>query len=67
MLNAIEDLIFKALINSCINHDEFTSVYIVLREYNDMKEKNCGIYYIKTMEMYCVNCMKNNVNKKCGV
>ena len=38
-LNTIEDLIFKALINSYINHDEFVSVNNVLREYNEMKEE----------------------------
>ena len=59
MLNAIEVLIPKALINSYISHDEFVAVNNVLREYNEMKEevKNPdtfmekmyikNIYYIK--------------------
>ena len=60
-LNTTEVLISKALINSYVNHDEFVSVNNVLREYNKMKEevkdpKNVvGIYYIKTMELYCVS------------
>ena len=32
-------LIFKVLIESYINHDEFVSVNNVLREYNEMKEE----------------------------
>ena len=39
-LNTIEFLISKALIDSYISHDEFVSVNNVLREYNEMKEKN---------------------------
>ena len=31
-------MIFKALIDPCISPDEFMSVNIVLREYDDMKE-----------------------------
>ena len=38
-LNTIEVLISKALIGSCISHDEFVSVHNVLREYNEMKEE----------------------------
>ena len=38
-LNAIEVLIFKALINSYINHEEFISVNNVLRKYNEMKKE----------------------------
>ena len=38
-LNAIEVLISKALIDSYISHDEFVSVYNVLREFNEMKEE----------------------------
>ena len=37
-LNTIEVLISKSLINSCISHDEFTSIDDVLREYNETKE-----------------------------
>ena len=33
MLNIIEVLIFKALIDSYISHDEFISLSIVLKEY----------------------------------
>ena len=38
-LDAIEVLISKALIDSCITHDEFVSVNNVLREYNEMKQE----------------------------
>ena len=38
-VNIIEVLIYKALIDSFINHDEFISVNNVLREYNEMKEE----------------------------
>ena len=38
-LNAMEVFISKALIDSCINHDEFVSVNNALREYNEMKEE----------------------------
>ena len=38
-LNAIEVLIFKALINSYINNEEFISVNNVLRKYNEMKKE----------------------------
>ena len=38
-LNTIEVLISKALIDSYISHDEFVSVYNVLREFNEMKEE----------------------------
>ena len=36
-LNSIEVLISRALIDSCISHDEFVSIN-VLRENDDMKE-----------------------------
>ena len=39
MLNTIEVLISKALIDSYIIHDEFVLVNIVLREYNEMEEE----------------------------
>ena len=38
-LNTIKVLIFRALIDSYINHDEFVSVNNVLREYNEEKEE----------------------------
>ena len=38
-LNSIEVLIFKALINSVISHDEFALINNVLKEYNEMKEE----------------------------
>ena len=38
-LNTIEILISKALIDSCINHDEFVLLSNVLREYNEMKNE----------------------------
>ena len=37
--NTIEAFISKVLINSSINHDEFVSVNIVLKEYNKMKKQ----------------------------
>ena len=39
MLNTLEVLIVKALIDSYISHDEFFSVNNVLREYNEIKEE----------------------------
>ena len=39
MLNAIEVLISKSLINAYISHDEFFSVNNILREYNEMKKE----------------------------
>ena len=38
-LDVYEVLIFKAIIDSYISHDEFASVNNVLREYYEMKEK----------------------------
>ena len=38
-LNTIEVLSSKALINSCVNDDQFVSVDNVLREYNEIKEE----------------------------
>ena len=38
-LNTIEDLIYKALIDSYISHDELVPVKNVLREYKEMKKK----------------------------
>ena len=37
--NTIKVLIFKTLIDSCINHDEFVSIDNVLREYDEIKEE----------------------------
>ena len=39
-LNTIEVLIFRALMGSYISHANFVSVNNVLREFNEMKEKN---------------------------
>ena len=38
-LKTIPVLIFKALIDSYISHDEFLSINSVFREYNETKEK----------------------------
>ena len=38
-LDAIKFFIFKALIDSYINHDEFVLVNNALKEYNEMKEE----------------------------
>ena len=68
-LNTIEVLIFKAIINLYIVHEEFVSANNVSREYNEIKERNkkswnfCRIYYIKTKEKYCVSCKKYTANK----
>ena len=37
-LNSIEILIYKALIDSNISHDEFALINNVLKKYDDMKE-----------------------------
>ena len=69
MLNTIEVLNSKALIDSHISHDEFVLVNKVLREYNEMKEEiknpETSVEYItkKTMETYCVNFKKYKANK----
>ena len=55
-LNTTEVLIFKALIDSYINHDEFVSVNNILREYNDMKNE------IKNTETSVDILYKNNGN-----
>ena len=71
-LNTIDVLVSKSLNNSYISHDKFISMNNVLNEYNDMKEIKqpwnfCGIYYIKTMETYCVSCNKNTENENSNV
>ena len=38
-LNSIEVLIYKALIDSNISHDEFALINNVLKEFYDMKEE----------------------------
>ena len=38
-LNKIEALIFKALIESVISHDEFIFINNMLKKYNEMKEE----------------------------
>ena len=45
-LNSMEVLIFKALINSNISHDEFVLINNLLKEYDNMKEeiKNLTVY-----------------------
>ena len=48
ILNTIEFLISKALIDSYFSHDEFVSVNNVLREYDEMKEE------IKTSLKYII-------------
>ena len=63
-LNNIEVLICKALINSCISHDEFVSVNNVLLEYNEIKEEiknsETSVEYAiqKKTKTYCVSCKK---------
>ena len=38
-LNTIEVLISKSLIDSYISHEEFFSIFNILREYNEMKNE----------------------------
>ena len=57
MLNTIEVLISKALIDSYISHDEFLSVNNVLREYNEIKGRNKKILKLLWSILY-----KNNGN-----
>ena len=38
-LDTIEVLISKALVDSCISHDDSVSVNNVLREYNEVEEE----------------------------
>ena len=63
-LNTIEVLISKALIDSYISHDEFVSVNNVLIEYNEIKSY---VWYIKTIETFCVSGKKNTANKNASV
>ena len=62
-INTIENLVSKALSDSYINHEEFVSVNKKMKEEIKIFSKSFGIYWIKTMETYCVNC-KKNVSKK---
>ena len=69
-LNNTEVLIFKALIDSYISHDEFLLVNNVLREYSEMKQemkKVCVIYYIQKIKMYCLSCKKNTEKENSSV
>ena len=65
-LNTIEVLISKTQIDSYINHDEFVSVNKRIL-WNKKSWNLCGIYYIKTMENYCVSCTKYTANKNSSV
>ena len=38
-LNTIEVLTSKSIVDSFVSHDEFVSVNIVLREYNEIKKE----------------------------
>ena len=58
MLNTIEVLISKALIDLFISHDEFVSVNNVLREYNEVQNY---VYNIKT------SCKKTTANDNLSV
>ena len=55
-LNTIEVLISKSLIDSYISHEKLVSVKIVLREYNEMKERKkilCNILYKNNENLLC--------------
>ena len=56
-LNLIEVLIYKDLIDSYINHDEFISVNNVLKEYSQIKEET------KILKILWHTLYKNNGNK----
>ena len=58
-LNTIKVLLYKALINPYINHEEFVAVNNVLREYNDTQEE------IKNPENTVEYTIKNNGNILC--
>ena len=58
-LITIEVIFSKALIDSCISHEEFVSVTNVLREYNEIKEE------IKDSETSLEYTIKNNGNLLC--
>ena len=48
-LNTIEDLIYKALFDSCISHDEIVSVNNILREYNETKNIETMVLVVKNI------------------
>ena len=71
-LNTTEVLISKALIDSYITHEEFTSVNNVLRKYNEMKKEiknreTSAEYIIKIMKTHCVSCRKYTANENASV
>ena len=59
-LNSIEVLIYKALIDSGVSHDEFLSVNNMIKEYDDMKKSkiliinNC-VWYNQTNTTFFVS------------
>ena len=59
-INTIETLVSKALSDSYINHEQFVSVNKKMKEEIKIFSKRFGIYWIKTMETYCVNCKKTH-------
>ena len=48
-LNSIEVLISEALIDSYVSHYKFISIYNLLREHDEIKEKICLILLKKTI------------------
>ena len=68
-LNSLEVLIFNALNDSNVSHDQFLLINNVSKEFDDIKEeiKNSNdkwkfkIY--KTMSPYCLKCRKNTESK----
>ena len=64
-LNNVEViLISNAFFSSYISHNEFFSVNIVLREYNEIKN---FVWYIKALITYYVSCKKNTANENSSV
>ena len=62
-INTIGILVFKALSDSYINHEEFVLVNKKMKGEIKKFSKRFGIYWIKTMETCCVTCKKNIANK----
>ena len=67
ILNSIEVLLSKALIDSNIGHDEFVLINNVLKEFYDMEEEiknsNDKKTVFKTMLSHCLTCRKNTESK----
>ena len=63
-LNRIEVLIFKALIDSVISHDEFVLINNVLKEHNEIKEENKNLKTYRPSDLACVACVAKAFSRK---